>query len=556
MLQAFRKYSLQFGSGASLWTGVAIAIALAVASPTLFILGSLFSDSREVWEHLMATVLLGYLENTVILMLGVGLLVMVLGVASAWFVAACEFPGRRILEWALLLPLAAPAYVLAYTYTEFLDFAGPVQEGLRSLTGWEYGDYWFPNIRSLWGAIALLSLTLYPYVYLLSRVAFLEQSICTIEASRVLGANPWQSFVSVALPLARPAIAAGTALALMETLNDFGTVQYFSVDTFTTGIYRTWFGMGERVAASQLAACLLIFVFALLWLEQRSRRQAQYYEASANPQPPDRYHLHGTRGLLASSICLLPISLGFLLPAAVLLQMAIDHAQDTFDGRFWDVAGNSLMLSGLTALMGVIITLILAYGVRLNPSRLMKAAARISGMGYAIPGAAIAVGILVPIGALDNAIDHWMQANLNLSTGLLLSGTMTVLIFAYLVRYLAVSLSSIQSSLSKISPNLDEASRSLGYTPLETLSQIHIPLLWRGILTAAMILFVDVMKELPATMVIRPFNLDTLAVRVYHLASDERLAQASGPALALIVIGMIPVVFLSWQISRDRPSQS
>ncbi|KPQ39998.1 MAG: ABC-type iron(III) uptake system permease component FbpB [Phormidium sp. OSCR] len=555
MLQTVRKCFPSLNLAGSLWTGVAIAIALAVATPVFFILGSFVHDSREIWEHLIATVLFRYIENTFILMMGVGFLVIIMGVASAWLVAACEFTGRRILEWGLLLPLAAPAYVLAYTYTEFLDFAGPVQTSLRTLTGWGFDDYWFPNIRSLWGAIALLSLTLYPYVYLLSRVAFLEQSICTIEASRVLGANPWQSFFSVGLPLARPAIAAGTALALMETLNDFGTVQYFSVDTFTTGIYRTWFGFGERMAASQLAAVLLIFVFALLWLEQRSRRQAQYYEPSANSQPPARYTLDGSRGLLAAGVCLLPITLGFLIPAAVLLQMAVNHAQDTFGPRFWDFARNSLLLAGLTAFIGVIITLILAYGVRLNPSQLMKTAARISGMGYAVPGSAIAVGILVPVGALDNAIDRWLQATFNVSTGLLFSGTMTVLIFAYLVRYLAVSLGSIQSSLAKISPNLDEASRSLGHSPLATLTQIHIPLLWRGILTAAMILFVDVMKELPATLIIRPFNLDTLAIHVYNLASDERLAEASGPALALMVIGMIPVVVLSWQISRDRPNQ-
>ena len=556
MLLAFRKYSLHMGSGASLWTGVAIAIALAVTSPILFILASFLTDRREMWQHLIATVLDRYIENTVLLILGVGSLVILIGVTTAWLVAACDFVGRRILEWALLLPLAAPAYVLAYTYTEFLDFAGPVQTTLRELTGWGVGDYWFPNIRSVWGAIALLSLTLYPYVYLLSRVAFLEQSVCTIEASRVLGANPWQSFFSVALPLARPAIAAGTALALMETLNDFGTVDYFSVDTFTTGIYRTWFGFGDRIAASQLAACLLIFVFTLLWLEQRSRRQAQYYETSGNSQPPSRYLLQRSRGLLAMGVCILPIILGFLIPAAVLLQMAINQAQDTFGGRFWEFVRNSLLLSTLTALIGVIITLILAYGVRLNPSQFMKIAARVSGMGYAIPGSAIAVGILVPIGTLDNAIDRWMQATFNISTGLLLSGTITVLIFAYLVRYLAVSLSSIQSSLAKISPNLDEASRSLGYSPLATLTQIHIPLLWRGILTAAMILFVDVMKELPATLIIRPFNLDTLAIRVYNLASDERLAQASGPALALIVIGIIPVIFLSRQITRDRAPAS
>ncbi|WP_017661182.1 ABC transporter permease [Baaleninema simplex] len=535
-----------------LWTIVAIAIALVIALPILFVLGSIFFDASEVWQHLATTVLPRYVRNSVILMVGVGLGVVTIGAGAAWLVTACRFPGVRMFEWALLLPMAAPAYVLAYTYTDFLEFSGPVQSLLRDWFNWEYGDYWFPNIRSLGGAIALLTLTLYPYVYMLARVAFLEQSVCTLEASRVLGCNPWRSFFTVALPLARPAIAAGTALALMETLNDFGTVQYFGVDTFTTGIYRTWFAMGERIAATQLAAFLLLFVFALLLLERRSRRQAAYYQTSASFQHPPRFELWGFRAMGASLACSLPVIFGFIVPGGVLLVLAIAKSDETFGDRFWEFARHSLFLASVTAVIGAIVALVLAYGVRLNPSPWMRLALRVSALGYAIPGSAIAVGVLVPVGNLDNTIDRWMRSTFNVSTGLLLSGTVTILIFAYLVRFLAVSLSSVESSLGKIAPSLDEASRSLGYTPLSTLLDVHVPMMWGGLLTATMMVFVDVMKELPATMVIRPFNFDTLAVRVYNLASDERLAEASGPALALVGVGIVPVIFLSWRIARSR----
>lgn len=534
------------------WTIGVTAIALIVATPILFVLANLFADTRAIWSHLASTVLLRYITNSVWLTLGVSLGVSIVGVGTAWLVTMCRFWGDRIFEWALLLPMAAPAYILAYTYTDFLDFSGPIQTGLRHLFGWEYGDYWFPNIRSLWGAILLLVLTLYPYVYLLARVAFLEQSVCTLEASRILGCNPWRSFATVALPLARPAIVAGLALALMETLNDFGTVQYFGVDTFTTGIYRTWFGMGERVAATQLAAVLLLFILGLILLERWSRRRAAFYHTSTSYQHLPRYQLRGWRALGAVMAGFLPVGLGFLIPAGVLLSMAISHPDQTFDRHFWEFARHSLTVATMTAMVAVGISAIIAYGVRLHPHPWMRFVARIAAMGYAIPGAVIAVGILIPLGGFDNAVDGWMRSTFGISTGLLLSGTMTALIFAYLVRFLAVAFGTVESSLGKIEPSLDEAARSLGRTPAQTLLGVHVPMMWGGMLTAAMMVFVDVMKELPATLVIRPFNFDTLAVRVYNLASDERLAEASGSALALVVVGMLPAIVLSWRIARSR----
>ncbi|NEP05099.1 MAG: iron ABC transporter permease [Okeania sp. SIO2G4] len=535
------------------WTVFVIAIALLISAPVVFILSSIFSDTGEIWSHLASTVLPRYLLNSLILMLGVGCGVVVIGVGVAWLVTMCRFPGSRIFEWAMLLPLATPAYILAYTYTELLEFYGPVQMWLREVFGWaSVSDYWFPEIRSMGGAIALLTLTLYPYVYLLTRVAFLEQSTCTLEASRSLGCNPWRSFYKIALPLARPAIMAGLALALMETLNDFGTVQYFGVETFTTGIYRTWFGMGERVAAAQLAAVLMLFILWLILLELWSRRQAKYYQTSSQYQKLQQFHLGGMRGIVSLFACLLPVLLGFLLPAGLLLEMTIAESGESFRGQFWNYASHSLILAGVTAVLAVAIALIMAYGVRLNRNLGMRLSTRIAAMGYAVPGSVIAVGILIPIGAVDNIIDSFMRSIFGISTGLLFSGTITALVFAYLVRFMAVAFGAVESSLLKIKPSLDDASRSLGYGATKTLVKVHAPMMWGGLLTGAMLTFVDVMKELPATMVIRPFNFDTLAVRVYNLASDERLTEAAGPALAIVLVGIIPVILLSLRIAKSR----
>lgn len=535
------------------WTAFVTVIALLIASPVLFVLSSIFTNSSQVWSHLAATVLPGYLKNSFLLMLGVGLGVFLIGVGTAWLVTMCRFPGSRWFEFLLLLPLAAPAYILAYVYTEWLEFYGPVQSSLRAIFGWTaVGDYWFPSIRSIGGAIALLILTLYPYVYLLVRVSFLEQATCMLEASRSLGCNPWRSFLTVALPLARPAIMAGLALALMETLNDFGTVQYFGVDTFTTGIYRTWFGMGERVAAAQLAAVLMLFILGLILLELWSRRQAKYYQSNSRFKQLNPFKLKGIRAALAFFACFIPVFLGLLLPGILLLKMTLENLHTLFDKRFFEFAVNSLLVATITGVLAIVIALVMAYGVRLKPSLGMRLSVQISAMGYAIPGSVIAVGTLIPLGRFDNAIDSFMRSTFGISTGLLLSGTITALIFAYLVRFLAVSFGAVNSSLSKIKPSLDDAARSLGHNPTSTLVKVHTPIMWGGLLTAGMLTFVDVMKELPATLVVRPFNFDTLAVRVYNLAADERLAEAAGPALALVAVGMLPVLFMSLKIAQSR----
>ncbi|MBW4460649.1 MAG: iron ABC transporter permease [Nodosilinea sp. WJT8-NPBG4] len=534
------------------WTlGVGL-IALVMLLPVAIILASLFTNSSDAWGHLASTVLPEYIRNSLVLMVGVGLGVLAIGVSTAWLVSTCQFWGRRWFEWLLLLPLAAPTYILAYVYTDTLEYFGPVQTALRGLFGWQRAtDYWFPNIRSIEGAILLFSLTLYPYVYLLARVAFLEQSTATLEASRCLGCGPWRSFRTVALPLARPAIAAGTALALMETLNDFGTVAYFSVSTFTTGIYRTWFGMGDRPAAVQLSAVLLLFIFALVVLEQRSRRRARYYQGMARTISQSRYELGGLRAVAAWLVCAAPVLLGLIIPTGLLLGMTVRNAEDTLNGDFVVLGFNSLVLAVLAAVLAVLVALVMAYGLRLNYTPFLKLSVQGANLGYAVPGAVIAVGTLIPLAQFDNAIDAWMRQTFGFSTGLLLSGTIIALLFAYLVRFLAVSFGAIEAGLGKIKPSLDDAARSLGQTPNQTLMKIHRPLLGSSLLTATMLVFVDVMKELPATLIIRPFNFDTLAVRVYQYAADERLIEASAPALAIILVGLLPVLWLSKQIANE-----
>ncbi|NJM65859.1 MAG: iron ABC transporter permease [Acaryochloris sp. RU_4_1] len=537
----------------NVWTVGVVGIAGLIATPVFVVFSSIFTNQRDAWEHLAAYVLQQYITNSLLLMLGVSGGVLGIGVGTAWLVTMCAFPGRRIFEWALLLPLAAPAYLLAYTYTDVLDYFGPIQTTLRDIFGWQSAtDYWFPNSRSLGGAIAMLTLVLYPYVYLLTRVTFLEQALCTQEASRSLGCNPWQSFFKVALPLARPAITAGLSLALMETLNDFGTVEYFGVPTFTTGIYRTWIGSGERVAATQLAAVLMMFILSLILLEHWSRRQARYYQTSSPFQQLAAYSLQGGRAFLAWWICFLPIALGLLIPGGLLLSMTITHAAETLNQRFWSLALNSLALAFLTGGLAILLSLFLVYGLRLCGTPVMRFGVQIAAMGYAIPGSVIAVGILIPLAQGEGAIAPLLQNWFHLPPGSVLQGTITALIFAYLVRFLAVSLSTLESGLTKIRPSFDDTAHSLGHSARSTLIKVHAPLMGGSLLTALMLVFVDVMKELPATIVIQPSNFDTLAVRVYRYASDERLVEASAPALAIVLVGLLPVIFLSWQIAQSR----
>ncbi|AUN94936.1 ABC transporter permease [Pseudazoarcus pumilus] len=533
------------------WSGLFIAVLIAV--PVLSVFSNvLVAGTSDTWSHMAATVLPEFIRNTVVMCVVVGLGVASIGVLGAWFTSMFDFPGRRVLEWALVLPLAVPAYVMAYVYTDFLQFVGPVQSTLREWFGWRAGDYWFPDVRSVGGASAMFMFVLYPYVYLLARTAFLERAAGMLEAGRSLGLGPWSSFFRVSLPLARPAIVAGTALALMETLADFGTVSYFGVQTFTTGIYRAWFSFGDRAAAAQLSALLLGFVIVVLVLERISRGRARFNNTSRQNASPVRIRLRGWRAWVVTLLCLMPLVAGFLLPAGLLLNMAIVEGDAQFGPRFVLLARNSFVLASVAAVLAVGLALLLAYAARLSPSNWPQAGNRVVGLGYAVPGSVIAVGVLIPVTRLDNAIAETATAWFGVNPGLILTGGIAALIYAYLTRFLSIALHTVEASLGKITPNMDDASRILGHGRFATLRRVHVPMLRGSLLTAGLLVFVDVMKELPATLVMRPFNFDTLATQAHNLAADERLAEASTAALTIVAVGLVPMIVLSRQIVKGR----
>ena len=532
---------------------VSAAVAALVGLPVASVLTHIFSGGTgTTWSHLASTVLPDYVANTLVLCVAVGLGVIVIGVATAWLTAMHDFPGRALFEWALVLPMAMPAYVLAYVYTDFLQFVGPLQSFLRESFGWSKADYWFPEVRSLGGAVTMFVFVLYPYVYLLTRTAFIERAGGMLEASRTLGLGPWRSFFRVSLPLARPAVAAGATLALMETLADYGTVSYFGVQTFTTGIYRAWFSLGDRIAAAQLAAALLAFVILVLLIEWRSRGRARFHNTTGRRRQPGGRRLPGWRGWLATVACALPLSIGFLLPAYLLLRLALTDSDTPLGPQLATLARNSLLLAALTAVIAVSLAVLLAYGARLSKGLLAPALNRLVGLGYAVPGSVIAVGVLIPVTRLDHWLAHQWQQWFGDNPGLLITGGIAALVYAYLVRFLAVALQSVGTSLTKITPSMDDAARSLGLGQGATLRRVHLPILRGSLFTACLLVFVDVMKELPATLVMRPFDFDTLATQAYTLASDERLAEAASVSLAIVAVGLLPLIVLSRGISRRR----
>ena len=534
-------------------TWLTVAVAALVTLPIVSVASNLFSSGTVgTWSHLAATVLPEYITTTLLLCLGAGSGALLFGVGAAWLVTHFEFRLRRTFEWALVLPLAMPAYVMAYTYTDLLQYSGPVQSWLRGVTGWSRADYLFPDVRSLGGAMLMFAAALYPYVYLIVRTAFLERGSAAIEAGRSLGLTPWRSFRRISLPMARPAIAAGVALVLMETLADYGAVSYFGVQTFTTGIYRAWFSLGDRAAAAQLAMCLLGVVLLVLLLERLSRGRARFGSSGVRRTAPRGVPLAGWHAALAMAACALPLVAGFVLPGVVLLQMAFSGGDAQFGPRFAALARNSFVVSALTALLAVMLALLVAYARRLDRGVLARATHALSGMGYALPGSVIAVGVLIPVARLDNLLAQWLRQSFGWEVGLLLTGSIAALVFACVVRFLAAALQTVDSALLRITPHMDDAARSLGLTPARTLARVHAPLLRRGLLTAALLVFIDVMKELPATLVMRPFNFDTLATQAYTLASDERLAEASTASLAIVAVGMLPLVVICRQIAKER----
>lgn len=540
-----------------IWRLGALAVAGVVALPLLGVASSLLSWQGELWRHIAETQLSDIIGNTIVLLVGVGLGTTIIGTGTAWLVTMCRFPGSRTLQWTLLLPLVMPTYIIGYAYADLLTFAGPLQSALREATGWGRGDYWFPDLGSASGVAFLFMLVLYPYVYLAARAAFLSQSQSLLEASRILGHGPWRTFFRIGLPLARPAVAAGLALALLETLADFGTVQYYGVHTFTTAIYRTWYGMGNREGAAQISLVLIAIAIVLIALERRSRGRARFAIASNLRYLAEPVPLAPGPALAALAACGLPILLGFVLPTLHLAQLAVTSGALVADHRFIGDTINSLVLATLAAIIIVGLALFLSYAARLARRRALNRTIEFASLGYAIPGAVIAVGILLPLALADHGIDRVTQGLLGLSSGLLLSGTAFALILAYTVRFLAVGMANVAPGLAAIDPAMDASARVLGARPRQVLRYIHLPMLRAPALTAGIIAFVEVLKELPATLLIRPFNFDTLAIGVYRFASDERLAQAAVGSILIVAVSLVPVILLSRTVvAAERPTSS
>lgn len=534
------------------WFFLTLLVTLLLTSPVWLLLSFLFEPTNENWTHIAETLLSEYIINSLILMFGVSIGTLLIGVSTAWLITQYDFFGSRILHWALLLPLAMPAYIIAYTYTGLLDFAGPVQVILRPLFGMAFMRDWFPEIRSLGGAILMFSLVLYPYVYLLARSAFASNSQAIIDTSKTLGANPVKIFFKVALPMARPAIIAGLTLALMETLADFGTVKYFGIPTFTTGIYRTWTGFSDTTTTAQLSLLLLAFVVALMAVEYWSRRQAKYFSHAQKGTKAIKSLLTGKKSFFAFSICFLPIILGFIIPALQLLNWSIMTADTSFNSEFFTLMWNSFYLAFFTAIIAVTIALLLGYSKRIQKHKLIEFLVKLTTLGYAIPGTVIAIAVMIVFTSVDHALDSFMDEYFNISTGLLLSGSLFILIFAYTFRFLSVSMQTIDSGLERIKHSMEESALSLGATRWKVLTKIHFPLLSTSLLTAFLLIFVEVLKELPTTLILRPFNFNTLSVRAYEMASDERLADAGLPALLIVLTGLIPVIILSRIIGKSH----
>jgi iron(III) transport system permease protein len=521
-------------------------IAVLVTLPILTIVLLSFTSSGNIWPHLLGTVLPGYVWRTLALLAGVGFLTFIIGTATAWLVSLHDFPLRRILQWACLMPLAMPTYIVSYTYVDFLNYAGPLQTWLRGTMGWTRPqDYMFPEIRSLSGAVLVLALVLYPYVFMTAQASFLRQPMSQLDVARTLGKPSWGAFLSVALPQARPAIVVGISLALMECLNDIAAVGFFGVNTLTLGIYTTWLGEGNLGGAAQLAVALLIFVFALLWIERHARKRQSHIPGSRHPMAPRRTPLTGWRGILAMAACFLPVFLGFILPALILVRFAARHFEDILSTSYFDAMWHSFVLSLVASLVVVGLGLVLAYAHRSQRGKQINFFLRIASLGYAMPGTVLGIGVLIPLAYFDNSFDAFMRSTFGISTGLLLSGTITAIIFAYAIRFLAISFGSLESGLEKVTPNLTFAARTLGRTPLRTVMEIHLPILRPALVTATLLVFVDCMKELPATLILRPFDFETLATLVFLLASLGQLEESAAPALTIVAAGLIPIILLT-----------
>lgn len=528
------------------WTVAAIIIAVVVLAPMASVFWLALHPTENIWPHLVSTVLPRYLGNTLVLMVGVATLTAAIGTGAAWLTTMYRFPGRNWLDYALLFPMAIPAYVGAYALVDVLQYSGPVQSGLRAVWGWQSArDYWFPEVRSRWMAIVVLSAALYPYVYLLARAAFREQSGCSYEVARALGCGPFGLFRRVGLPLARPAIAAGVALALMETVADYGTVTYFNVQTLTTGIFSTWLNGNNAGGAAQIACVVLVVIFGLVGVERLSRRNARFHRLSKAARPVEPQELPSRQGWLATALCLVPFAIGFVLPVIVMIWHGLQAPKAWLSPDLGAALANTLMTGGAAAVLTVSAAVFLVYGLRMAGHAAARVILPLTTLGYAAPGAVLAVGILIPLAAFD----HWQADSILALTGwdpgLLLTGTAFALVLAYAVRFFGVAQGAVDSAYGRISPSLPMAARSLGRSAGGALRAVHLPLMRASVLTALLIVFVDCVKELPATLLLRPFNYNTLSTRVFEMASLERLSDAAPAALMVMAVGLFAVAILA-----------
>ena len=522
------------------WVIGAIIAAVLVVLPLMVLAPSVFLRGDEVWQHIMQRLLPGYVINTILLMIGVGILTTIMGLVSAWLVTMYRFPGRSIFQWALILPIAIPAYINGFTWAGILDYTSPVYVFFRHAFGIETGPYLFFNILSLPGAVIILSLSLYPYVYLITRAWFLKQSTLLFEASASLGRKPLNTFFTIVIPLTRPALVAGVSLVLMEVLNEYGLVTYFGVDTFTTGIFTAWFAFGNPVAAMKLSTYLMVIVLGLIVMERYQRRNKRYDLIGSSYRPVKPRKISPPASMLCILFCLAPLLAGFIIPAIKLGYWSSYTAGTVLDMRFLGLLRNSFFLAFTAAIIVAGVALFVAFTVRTFPHIFVRSLARVSNLGYAIPGAVVAIGIIVFTLWMDQHIRSWIPG-----MQVALSGRMGVLVFAYVVRFMAVGYNPIESGMARVSKSLDEAARSLGHSNWKNLRRINLPLVKGSLLSAVLLVFIDVIKELPITLILRPFNFDTLAIRAFEFASDERIAEAAPAALIIILVGLIPVYLLN-----------
>lgn len=533
------------------WSLAGYAVATILVLPLVALILQALQPDEAVFGHLMATVLPTYIINSLLLIFWVSLGALLLALPCAWLMARCEFVGRRYLQWALLLPLAMPGYIVAYVYTDLLDYAGPVQRSLRTIFSWSSPqDYFFPDIRTLGGAACMLSLVLFPYIYLLARTAFMEQSLSLAHASRIMGCSPWQSFWRLSLPMARPALAVGVALVAMETAADFATVNYFAVPTLTTAVYDTWLGYGNLTAAAKLSAIILLVVFSLIGFERFARRKQQLFQKQSRIQASDLYRLSTVQTAVALSFCATLLLLAFLLPFGILLSYAIGYFEQSWDESFWQLSLNSLSLALITSFICCLIALLLMFVRRISPRPSDALPSRLASTGYALPGTVLAIGVLVPLTMLDFAINDLADLLGLDGPGLILTGSVVALIFAFCVRFVAIAIGSVESSYKRISPSLDMVSLTMGQGPRQLLQRVHLPLLGKGLFAGALLVFIESMKELPAALLLRPIGFENLATYVFQFVSDEKLEHGALAAIVIVLVGLVPLICLNRSLEQ------